>query len=94
MRKRNFAVRTIRDGAVKINGKVFWPSERWLKYDGRLDGMRYAFGLYWGPGGQFQDFVFLWGREEMSRRPDDIELEYGPELVDGYFPWAWWNAVD
>ena len=46
MRKRNFVIRTIRNGQVKINGQIFRPEEMWMPYDGRLDGMRYVFGLY------------------------------------------------
>lgn len=91
MIKRRFAIRTIRDGRVKINGVWFAPSEQWQPYDGRLNGMRYAFGLYyretWDPR-----FVCLWGSEE-NYHSDSAEFEYGPELADGGFPWYWWNAV-
>ena len=66
MRKRNFVLRTIRNGQVKINGLIFRPDKRWLEYDGRLDGMRYAFGLYWR-GDEMEPFAELWGTEETYR---------------------------
>ena len=63
MSKRRFVIRTIKNGQVKIYGRVFKPSEQWLEYDGRLDGQRWAFGLYWN-GDKMLDFVELWGTEE------------------------------
>jgi hypothetical protein len=53
----------IRDGTVRINDLTFRPTNRWLEYDGRLDGMRYTFGLYW-TGDEMEPFVYLWGTEE------------------------------
>lgn len=73
-RKRNFVIRTIKDGQVKIYGKMFKPTDKWLEYDGRLDGQRWAFGLYWTreyldvpgvPANWTQlPFVELWGTEK------------------------------
>ena len=51
-------IRTIRNGQVKINGRIFKPDRRWMEYDGRLDGMRYTFGLYWS-GQRMLPFVQL-----------------------------------
>ena len=62
-----------------------------LAYDGRLDELRYAFARYRGhyPGGPWLPFVQLWGTEGQFRGWTPIE-EYGPELVDGCFPWMHW----
>ena len=51
IRKPRFALRTVRKSRVKINGIIFKPNEHHLAYDGRLDGLRMAFGLYYGPKG-------------------------------------------
>ncbi len=88
MYKPRMLVRTISYGRVKILHRWYHPSEQYMKYDGRLDGRRYAFGLYY-VGDQLQDHVSLWGSEEMY---NDINAGYGPELVDGAFPWQWWYS--
>ena len=94
-----FALRTIHKGAMRIRGLVFVPYQGHRPYDGRLDGLRMAFGLYYGPKGydtyRASDgwqtkYVALWGTERAYRGgPDDWP---GPECVDGCFPWEWWNA--
>ena len=103
MRRRLFVIRTIKNGSVKIFGKIFKPDAKHMEYDGRLDGMRYVFGLYW-VGDHWNDgFVFQWGTEQMyraSHQPDfeDDDSEYSrcwkaaPEVVDSHFPWAWWYS--
>lgn len=95
MQKRNFVLRTIRHGQVRIDGRVFKPSGKFMEYDGRLDGMRWAFGLYWR-GDEMEPFVELWGTEEAYRAAGSLEhddMEW-PEsdAVDGYFPWTFWYA--
>jgi hypothetical protein len=70
MQKRNFVLRTIRNGQVKINGRIFRPDNLWMEYDGCLDGMRYAFGLYW-EGDTMLEFVGLWGSEETYKAASD-----------------------
>ena len=47
MNRPRFVHRTIKDGSVKIFGKIFKPDKKFLTYDGRLDNLRYAFSLYW-----------------------------------------------
>ena len=104
MQKRNFVIRTIRNGEVKIFHKIFVPSDQWLEYDGRLDGLRVVFGLYWN-GNEWEDgFVCLWDTE----KDFNIVLETDEEfqewlvdeegstvgLVDGYYPWLWWNRKE
>lgn len=103
MRKRRFVIRTIKNGQVKIFGRVFKPTDKWLKYDGRLDGQRYAFGLYWS-GDEMLPFVELWGLEEAYRSASDDEAwknyckshSYPPDVVydeklhGWYYPWATW----
>lgn len=92
-------IRTVRDGRVSIKGLWFRPDEHHTAYDGRLDGLRCAFGLYWGPPGyqgyrssdgwQTQ-FVSLWGTEQAYRSIGECVM--GPECVDGWFPWEWWHS--
>jgi hypothetical protein len=53
--------------------------------------MRYSFGLYWR-GDEFQNFVFLWGQETQYRGEE--ELEGGPEVINGYLPWTWWEECN
>jgi hypothetical protein len=83
-----FAVRTIRDGSVWVYGREFVASDRWLPYDGRLDGMRYAFGLYYTAGERLP-FVSLWGAD--GAYGDENADWPGPECVDDRFPWEWWR---
>ena len=104
MQKRNFVTRTIRNGEVKIFHKIFVPSSKWMEYDGRLDGQRVAFGLYWSRDEWRDGFIFLWGTEEnfnMAFETDEEYREWCEEeeenvlgLVDGYYPWAWWYTKE
>ena len=85
--------RTIRHGKVKIGGDWYAPDERFAKYDGRLDGLRYCFGRY--PryeDNTFEPFVYLWGSQAASHGQE--EWGTGPEIVDGYFVWVWWRKVE
>jgi len=96
MRRRHFVIRTIRNGQVKINGQIFRPEEMWMPYDGRLDGMRYVFSLYWR-GDEMLPFVSLWGTEAAYHATTDEELNEhwpGPECIDGYFQWEWWHTAE
>jgi hypothetical protein len=101
MSSRHFAIRTIRDGTVKIGGLTFRPRD---DYGGELDGQRWAFGLY--PDYTNKDgeqIAYLWGTEQMYRcvggqcpKHPDPEVEQcdwpAPNLIDGYFHWDWWAA--
>lgn len=95
-RKRNFAVRTIRGGQVRINGVVFKPKAHNFAYDGRLDGKRYVFGLYWVGPEWHDDFISLWGSEELQRCQDEEEsrrlFHSDPMWVAGKAYWEWWEA--
>lgn len=104
MSKRRFVLRTIKNGQVKIFGRVFKPTDKWLEYDGRLDGTRWAFGLYW-QGDTMLPFVELWGTEEAYIAAYDDEtwedfceanafspdMVYSVELRNWYYPWATWR---
>ena len=104
MQKRNFVIRTIRNGEVKIFHKVFVPSAKWMEYDGRLDGLRVAFGLYWSGGKWLDKFIYLWGTEKSFNTTFEGDEEFqewlttkeatAPDLVDGYYPWAWWHEKE
>ena len=100
-RRQHFAVRTIRNGRVRILGHEYEPSRESAE---RFNGMRAAFGLYWGPAGYdcydergLLDAVSLWGSEEQYQAKTDEESERlwpGPFCEDGYFKWEWWRRVD
>jgi hypothetical protein len=79
-----FAIRTIQSGTVTINGKVYRPDENFMPYDGRLDGLRYAFGLY-----EDEPFVSLWGTEKSYHEPENYKT--GREVVMGRLVWQWWR---
>ena len=92
MTEDHFVVRTIRKGAVVIDKMVFRPSETHKAYDGRLDGLRYAFGRYrdyervgWKP------LAYLWGTEAQFRNRETMQIE-GPHVVDGTMPWEFWHG--
>lgn len=88
-----FVTRKIKDGRVKIYGRWFKPEEKWQKYDGRLDGMKYAFGLYLDAKGNIEDFVYMWGTEEAYRYNGDDFKGAQPEIMpDGGLPWSGWNV--
>jgi len=82
-----FAVRTVKNGAVTINHHTYKPDEKHMKYDGRLDGLRFAFGTY----PDRPDIVCLWGTEKMYNS-DSVSTAEGPHIVDGALPWLWWRS--
>lgn len=97
---RRFVIRTIRNGRVRIAGREYAPSGK-HEYDGRLDGMRYAFGVY----PDDVPLIGLWGTEaaylatrrnaprEAQERYERGELD-GPEVADdGSLPWYFWQEV-
>jgi hypothetical protein len=97
---RRFVIRTIRNGSVRIFGLTFRPKGQHRKYDGRLDGLRFAFGLYHEPtadGWRWKrEYVECWGTEEAYRCHDEAESkrlwETRPDCVDGYFSWMGWYS--
>ncbi len=94
MSKPRFAIRTIRNGRVKIFHRWFEPSEQWREYDGRLEGLRYAFGLYYSDD-VMEPYVYLWGSEEQYHDPEIFEEFNGPEVTkDGGLPWIFWDEVE
>lgn len=82
--------RTIRDGAVRIYGRTFRPNEHHMAYDGRCDGLRYWFGLYFSPGSRWdiEPFVCL---HSLAESTDESVMD-GPHCVDGGYPWEWWDT--
>jgi len=96
-KQKEWVVRTIKDGQVQIYGEIYVPSRKHQEYDGRLDGMRYAFARYRSPRERvtiWEPFIALWGTEKRYRALGKEEIEYGPECVDGFFPWEWWYRLD
>lgn len=92
--RRRFVLRTIRGGSVVIDGVIYRPDERFMVYDGRLDGQRFAFARYFE--GYYANtppapHIALWGTEEFYR---DADAPWpGPECVDGRFVWEWWRST-
>jgi hypothetical protein len=84
--------RTVRKGRVKIGGRHYRPVGHHLAYDGRCDGHRFLFGRYDKPGGGWEPFVNLWGTEAAAKSPNLDDVMEGPHIVDGTFPWDWWEA--
>ncbi len=59
-----FAIRTVKNGSVTVNGVQFFVGKDTnLPYDGRWDGKRFAFALYY-IGDRQQMVIALWGTEE------------------------------
>lgn len=93
-----FAVRTIRNGRVRILGHEYEPSRE--PTPERFEGMRAAFGLYWGPRSWasydsrgLMDSVSLWGSETAFRSENLAEDWPGPFCEEGVFKWEWWKRV-
>jgi hypothetical protein len=89
-RRSKWAMRTVRDGKVRIGGVDYRPNETHRPYDGRLDGMRFLFGRYF-TGSKIEPFVSLWGTEQAARDPE-ANLADEPQCVDGHLPWDFWDA--
>lgn len=98
-RRPRFAVRTIRNGKVRILGYEWEPFRE--PCPERFEGMRAAFGLYWGQPDWghgttrydergLMNGVSLWGSEAAFRGEDDWP---GPFCEDGVFRWEWWQQV-
>jgi hypothetical protein len=101
-----FVLRTVKGGQVTIDGRQFAPDEKYMAYDGRLEGLRFAFGVYHYDA----RMVALWGSEDAymaTRRTassaDQARYACGecdsPEVVDipgavgGVLPWYFWREV-
>jgi hypothetical protein len=93
MRKRRFVLRTVRKGQVRIGGldfEIVPCNPQAIPYDGRLDGLRMAFGLYWVGGEWDSKYVDIWGTEAAYRATGEEYVEQhwpGPHCVEGKFPW-------
>jgi hypothetical protein len=99
---RLFAIRTVKQGTVKISGQIMRPREYYMErdgwpctmpYRGQLDGMRLAFGRYW-IGQEYEHFASLWGSEEMYHSPHKDVGWPGPNCIGGVFYWDWWYTED
>lgn len=92
-KRRRFVLRTVRKGRVRIMGATFEirPCNATSRpYDGRLDGLRMAFGLYWQGPSWNSGYVDIWGTEKAYRDTGDARpVDWpGPHCVDGSFPWV------
>ena len=89
MNERNSCIRTIVRGRVKVHGHYYTPK---AAYDGRLDGLRYAFCRYRQQGDSYLPLLFLWGTQA-AFHDENINANEGPHIVDGYLPWCFWERV-
>lgn len=90
MTRRRFVTRRVVNGTVKIAHRIFRPSR---PYDGRLDGMRLVFCLYW-VGDVMLPCIYLWGTEDHFLAPcGPYDSSCDPTCVAGRFPWAFWDEV-
>lgn len=91
MNEKHWAVRRVRKGGlVKIGCKWYHPEEQFLKYDGRLDGLEYAFGRYFQCD-KYLPFIACWGTAAAFKGLGEVMK--GPEIVDGTIPWYFWNEA-
>jgi len=97
-----FIMRKVRDGRIKFDNQWWIPQE----LTDRLNGMRFAFGVYVEGSHTHPvkrpDILCLWGSEEAyrtSRRGDDeaylAECEKEKPLLapDGYLRQHWWHPM-
>ena len=106
-KRERFVIRTIKRGRAKIYG--FWFEPRNKPIRAGLEHRRVVFGIYWSGawdgdkwlGWQMEDYVCLWGSEEMylsSAKDDDFlqarhewhELAY----EDGTARHNWWQVAE
>jgi hypothetical protein len=95
----SLAVRKIKNGKVKINGKIYAPVEHHWQYKGELDGHWYAFGLYDFPACNVEEkrFVSIWGTKEsldnLNAGGDPDKPINEPHCINGELHWLWWDEV-
>jgi len=93
MKRPRIIRRTIKDGKVRVFGRFFYPSSKYMEYDGRLDGLCYIFGLYY-ENGELLDKISLIAMDGKPTRFDpnnpDTYRENQPEVIDEYIPWLFW----
>lgn len=93
-----WAIRKVRTGGrVKIGGQWFRPSETYAPYDGRLDGLTYAFGRYFTGSisgrREYMPYVNCWGLAESFNCDAPNTYANDPQVMeDGGLPWMFWNA--
>jgi hypothetical protein len=64
MNKGRYATRKVRKGRVKIFGKWYYPEDSLREYDGRFDGVKCTFNLYYNADRQLENFVGLWDTKD------------------------------
>lgn len=109
MNESKWAIRKIRKGGrIKVGGKWYVPDKRFMKYDGRLDGLTYVFGRYlnYEPHrytGKYMPLLDMHGTLEMwkaGKDPNRIEefkrlFHNDPQIMeDGVMPWGWWHEEE
>lgn len=91
-RIRTWHVRTVKEGRIKLLYHTYSPSERFLKYDGRLDGRRMLFGVYQIRRENGDEILrpFINLHSEDGRGPDDPDIT----CVEDSYPWGCWERDD
>jgi len=95
MASKRFAIRTVKDGSIKVFGMTLVPIDARNQYDGRFEGHRLAFAMYY-IGKERQPFVSLWGTERDYRCHSEDMPDWGkpPVCMNGVFEFAWWETVE
>lgn len=89
------ALRTVKDGTVIIDGIKYYPDDRNMKYDGRLDGLKLRFGIY-QYGIRRSLFVSMWGTEEFYKSQitdEDWKKNCDTIMVNGVDYWSFWYPL-
>jgi len=96
---KKFVIRKVRDGRVKIYGRWFYSETP----GPQLEGLRFAFGLYWErqpQGWGLLNYCVLWGTEACYWALDD-DAAYDWECKaqksilqdqEGYLCWEYWGV--
>lgn len=88
-----FVIRTVKNGSVTVNGIQFFVGfDSEFPYDGRWEGMRFAFSLYY-IGDRQEMVINLWGTEEYYKNLEtSLEVCQKNRDICGtgeLFYWTW-----
>jgi hypothetical protein len=101
MPRKNFAIRTVKNGRVKIDGVEYRPN--YARYNDELEGMRLAFGRYWSGKEEYIAFstgrrmLAVWGTERYYRavrtESEETLTIMQHEEPSAVHDFVWWDEV-